>query len=167
MIEKIRAEGMERSKVLETFDYLATVIGPRLTNSPAHKRAVAWTQEQLKAMGLSDVHAEPFQFGRGWTLNKVTIEMVEPRYMPLIGYPRGWSPSTAGRIVADAGVDAGPRSRRHEGAGRQAEGRDSVHEPDAAVRDSRGSAGRQRRPEAAHRRARPARRSSTPNGSRC
>ena len=26
--------------------------------------------------------------------------MVEPRYMPLIGYPRGWSPATAGRIVA-------------------------------------------------------------------
>jgi hypothetical protein len=100
MIEKIRAEGMERSKVLETFDYLTTTIGPRLTNSPAHKRAVAWTQEQMKAMGLSDVHAESFQFGRGWTLNKVTVEMVEPRYMPLIGYPRGWSPSTPGRIVA-------------------------------------------------------------------
>jgi carboxypeptidase Q len=100
VIEKIRAEGLERSKVLETFDYLTAAIGPRLTNSPAHKRAVAWTQEQMKALGLSDVHAEPFQFGRGWTLNKVTIEMVEPRYMPLIGYPRGWSPSTAGRIVA-------------------------------------------------------------------
>jgi hypothetical protein len=26
--------------------------------------------------------------------------MVEPRYMPLLGYPRGWSPATAGRIVA-------------------------------------------------------------------
>ena len=51
-------------------------------------------------MGLSEVHTEPFQFGRGWTLNKVSIEMVEPRYMPLIGYPLGWSPSTAGRIVA-------------------------------------------------------------------
>ena len=100
VIEKIRAEGMERSKVLETFDYLTSAIGPRLTNSPAHKRAVTWTQEQMKAMGLSDVHAEAFQFGRGWTLNKVTIEMVEPRYMPLIGYPRGWSPATAGRIVA-------------------------------------------------------------------
>ena len=100
VIEKIRAEGMERSKVNETFDYLITTIGPRLTNSPAHKRAIAWTQEQMKAIGLSAVHAEPFQFGRGWTLNKVTIEMVEPRYMPLIGYPQGWSPSTAGRIVA-------------------------------------------------------------------
>jgi carboxypeptidase Q len=100
VIEKIRAEGMERSKILETFDYLVTTIGPRLTNSPAHRRAVQWTQDQMKAMGLNDVHTEPFQFGRGWTLNKVSIEMVEPRYMPLIGYPVGWSPSTAGRIVA-------------------------------------------------------------------
>ena len=100
VIEKIRAEGMERSKILETFDYLVTNIGPRLTNSPAHRRAVQWTQDQMKAMGLSEVHTEPFQFGRGWTLNKVSIEMVEPRYMPLIGYPAGWSPSTAGRIVA-------------------------------------------------------------------
>ncbi|HEX8027756.1 MAG TPA: M20/M25/M40 family metallo-hydrolase [Vicinamibacterales bacterium] len=100
VIEKIRAEGMERSKVLETFDYLTTTIGPRLTNSPAHKRAIVWMQEQMKALGLSEVHAENFQFGRGWTLNKLSIEMVEPRYMPLTGYPRGWSPSTPGRVVA-------------------------------------------------------------------
>lgn len=100
VIEKIRAEGMERSKILETFDYLVTTIGPRLTNSPAHRRAVDWSQEQMKSMGLNNVHAEKFDFGRGWTLNKVSIEMVEPRYMPLIGYPVGWSPSTAGRIVA-------------------------------------------------------------------
>lgn len=100
VVEKIRAEGMDHSKVLETFDYLTSAIGPRLTNSPAHKRAIAWTQEQLKGLGLADVHAEPFQFGRGWTLNKVSVELVEPRYMPLIGYPSGWSPSTAGRVVA-------------------------------------------------------------------
>ena len=99
-IEKIKAEGMERSKAVETFEYLTTNIGPRLTNSPAHKRAIAWTQEQMKAMGLNNVHAEPFQFGRGWTLTKVSVELVEPRYMPLIGYPRGWSPSTPGRVVA-------------------------------------------------------------------
>ncbi len=113
VIEKIRAEGMERSKILETFDYLVTAIGPRLTNSPAHKRAVAWTQEQTE--GVSDsvtCTAEPFQFGRGWTLNKVTIEMVEPRYMPLIGYPQGWSPSTPGRIVATPVWMPGPRRRR-------------------------------------------------------
>jgi len=100
VIEKIRAEGVERSKVLETFDYLTTVVGPRLTNSPAHKRAVTWTQDTLKAYGMSEVHAEPFEFGRGWTLDKVTVEMIEPRYMPMIGYPKGWSPATAGRVIA-------------------------------------------------------------------
>jgi carboxypeptidase Q len=111
VIEKIKAEGMDRSKVLETFDQLVTVIGPRLTNSPAHKRSVAWTQETLKAWGLSEVHTEPFQFGRGWTLDKVSVEMIEPRYMPMIGYPKGWSPATAGRLVATPvwlpGLDAG------------------------------------------------------------
>lgn len=100
VIEKIRAEGMERSKVLEAVDYLTSVIGPRLTNSPAHKRSVAWTQETLKAWGMSEVHAEPFQFGRGWTLDKVIVEMLEPRYMPMSGYPKGWSPATAGRVIA-------------------------------------------------------------------
>jgi hypothetical protein len=26
--------------------------------------------------------------------------MVEPRFMPLIGYAEGWSPSTAGELAA-------------------------------------------------------------------
>jgi carboxypeptidase Q len=99
MVAKIRAEGLERSKVLETFNHLANVIGPRLTNSPAHKRSVAWTQEALKAWGIS-THTDPFEFGRGWTLERFSVEMVEPRYMPLIGYPRAWSPSTAGTMTA-------------------------------------------------------------------
>jgi hypothetical protein len=100
MVAKIRAEGLERSQVLETFDQLTTVIGPRLTNSPAHKRSIAWTQETLEAWGLANVHADPFEFGRGWTLDTLRIEMLEPRYMPIIGYPKGWSPSTSGVITA-------------------------------------------------------------------
>jgi hypothetical protein len=100
MLAKIRAEGMERSKAIEAFNHLVTVIGPRLTNSPAHKRAIGWAQDTMKAWGLTEVHTEPWQFGRGWTMEKVSIEMIEPRYLPIIGYPRGWSPSTAGRLVA-------------------------------------------------------------------
>lgn len=99
-IARIRAEGLERSQVVETFHHLVTTIGPRLTNSPAHRRSVEWTQERLKAIGLVKVHAEPFAFGRGWTLERFSVEMIEPRYQPLIGYPKGWSPSTNGRIVA-------------------------------------------------------------------
>ena len=100
VIEKIRAEGMERSKAVELFEHLTTVIGPRLTNSPAHRRAIAWAQQTLESWDMSEVHTEPFEFGRGWTLDRITVELIEPRYMPLIGYPKGWSPSTSGRIVA-------------------------------------------------------------------
>lgn len=100
VIAKIRAEALDRGKVLDIFNQLANVIGPRLTNSPAHKRSIAWTQEQLKAYGLENVRAEPFDFGRGWTLEKFSVEMVEPRYMPLTGYPKGWSESTSGVITA-------------------------------------------------------------------
>jgi hypothetical protein len=100
MVAKIRAEGFERSKVLDTFNQLANVIGPRLTNSPAHKQSIAWTQETLKTWGLNNVHVEPFEFGRGWTLERFSVEMIEPRYMPLTGYPKGWSPSTSGTVTA-------------------------------------------------------------------
>jgi carboxypeptidase Q len=100
MVAKIRAEGMDRGTVLDTFNHLTNVIGPRLTNSPAHKRSVAWTQELLRSYGLTNVHAEPFDFGRGWTLDRFSVEMIEPRYMPLTGYPKGWSAPTSGPITA-------------------------------------------------------------------
>ena len=100
IVTKIRAEAYDRSRVLDTFNQLTNVIGPRLTNSPAHKRSIAWVQDQLKAWGLSNVHAEPFEFGRGWTLEKFSVEMIEPRYMSMIGYPKGWAASTSGVITA-------------------------------------------------------------------
>ena len=111
MVAKIRAEGMERSKAVETFTHLTTVIGPRLTNSPAHRRAIEWTQERLRSYGLANVHAEPWEFGRGWTLERFSIEMIEPRYLPLIGFPRAWSASTQGKIVATSGLAAERNSR--------------------------------------------------------
>ncbi len=53
---------------------------------------------------MTNVHLEPWKFGRGWTLERLTVEMIEPRYLPLIGYADGWSAATAGEIVGVAGV---------------------------------------------------------------
>ena len=101
MAAPIRSEGYgPNSRAMEIFQHLVTDIGPRLTNSPAHRRAVEWTVEQMTALGLANVHAEAWEFGRGWTLDRFSAEMLAPRYMPLIGYPKGWSPSTAGRLEA-------------------------------------------------------------------
>src|SRR5262245_2560945 len=99
-LARIRAEWLERSQADEVFTYLTVNIGPRLTASPAHKRAAEWTRDRLASYGLSNVHLEPWKFGRGWELQKLTLEMIEPRYLPLIGYADGWSAATSGEIVA-------------------------------------------------------------------
>ena len=100
MLARIREEGMQRSQVGQAFDHLTEVIGPRLTGSPAFKQAVDWSTATLRQYGLSDVHQETWPFGKGWSLERLTLEMVEPRYFPLIGYPDAWSPSTRGELLA-------------------------------------------------------------------
>ena len=100
VLAKIRTEGLEHSQVAPVFEHLTIAIGPRLTASPAHKRAAEWTRDRLASYGLQNAHLEPWQFGRGWTLEKLTVEMIEPRYLPLIGYADGWSAPTSGEVVA-------------------------------------------------------------------
>ena len=100
IIAKIRDEGLNRSQVHNTFTYFTEVIGPRLTATPAYKAAAEYAQGKLKEWGVENPRLEAWEFGRGWTLDKFTIEMVEPRYMPLIGYPEAWSASTSGELVA-------------------------------------------------------------------
>ena len=99
MIAKIRAEGLERSQVGPMFDTLANVFGPRLTATPAYLASANWARGKLASWRLERPRLEAWPFGRGWTLERQTIEMIAPRYMPLIGYAEAWSPSTKGELV--------------------------------------------------------------------
>lgn len=99
---RIRDEGLNRSKVAEPFDMFVNQIGPRLTGSPSHKRAAEWARDTLTKWGASNAHLESWEFGRGWELEKFTLEMIEPRYMPLNGFPEAWTPSTPGEVVLNA-----------------------------------------------------------------
>ena len=99
LLQQMRSEGMERSQVLALFDQFVTVIGPRLTGTPEYKRAADYAREKLQAFGLANSSLEPWEFGRGWALDKLVVEIVEPRYMPLIAYAQGWSTSTPGEVL--------------------------------------------------------------------
>lgn len=112
---RIRDEGLHRSQVGAMFTTLVDTIGPRLSGSPAYMRSAEWAAGQMRAFGLSSVVVEPFEFGRGWALERFTIEMVEPRYMPLVGYPEAWSPSTPGEVIAPVMVLAGRTPEDVEG----------------------------------------------------
>ena len=100
MAARILTEALEHSQAAPVFEMFTVNIGPRLTASPAHKQAAEYARDKLTSYGLDNARLEPWHFGRGWTLEKLTIEMTEPRYQPLIGYADGWSASTRGEIVA-------------------------------------------------------------------
>ena len=101
-IDRIKDEGMNRSQVMKTLSYLTDVIGPRLTASPNMKRANEWTRDELGKWGLQNAHLEPWgPFGRGWSLKRFSAQVTEPQGIPLIAYPKAWSPGTNGAITAD------------------------------------------------------------------
>ena len=86
VVAAIIADARERSEAAELFHTLTDVLGPRLSGSPAYDSAAEWVIERFEAWGLANARLEPFEFGRGWTLDALTVEMIAPRYMPLIGY---------------------------------------------------------------------------------
>ena len=107
VLARIRQEGLDRSKVQALFATLTDQFGPRLAGTPVYKQSAEWARDRMREFGLSEPKLEPWQFGRGWVLDKLVVEMIEPRYMPLIGYAEAWSAPTKGEIVASPIVVAG------------------------------------------------------------
>jgi len=103
LIQRIRREGLEYSKVMEYLSYLCDVYGPRLSESPQYRKAGEWTVGKLTELGLENAKLEPWgTFGRGWELQKFYGAMTAPQYMPLIGYPKAWTSGTNGPLEGNA-----------------------------------------------------------------
>jgi carboxypeptidase Q len=101
-IDKIRDEGLNRSKVMQTLSYLTDVIGPRLTNSPNMKRANEWTRDTMLKWGMQNAKLEAWgPFGRGWSLKSFSAMVVEPQAIAVTGYPKAWTTSTRGPVTSE------------------------------------------------------------------
>ncbi len=101
MVDKIKREGTENSQIMNTISFLTDVHGPRLTASPLADEAAEWTIEELKSWGLENCHLEFWgPFGRGWTLEGCSVNMVSPRFAPMIAHVKSWSPSTPRTVRA-------------------------------------------------------------------
>jgi hypothetical protein len=104
-----RGGGGSSSKVMDIMYNLTDRYGPRLTNSPQFRAAGAWAVGQLKEWGLSNVHLEDWATdgGRGgpipsWQITGYSGAMVDPTYMPIIGYPQAWTGGTNGPVTGEA-----------------------------------------------------------------
>ena len=101
-IDRIKEEGLNHSQVMKTLSHLTDVIGPRLTASPAMKEANEWTRDTLKGWGLENAHLEAWgPFGKGWTLKRFSAQVIEPQCIPLIAYPKAWTPGLDGTLVGE------------------------------------------------------------------
>jgi hypothetical protein len=60
MVARIREEGLQRSRVMDTLSYMTDVLGARLTLSEDMKRAQAWLKTEMERIGLVNVVIEPF-----------------------------------------------------------------------------------------------------------
>ncbi|GAB5550274.1 MAG: hypothetical protein SangKO_100340 [Sandaracinaceae bacterium] len=97
--QRIRVESVERSQVMETLSFLSDVYGPRLMGTSDYLEAALWARQRLESWDVENVRLEPFGDDyRGWSTNGVNVEMVSPRYMPMIAYPLAYTRGTNGTV---------------------------------------------------------------------
>src|ERR1700694_5188321 len=102
MVRKIRAEGLNHSKVMETAFYLTDVSGPRISGSPELKHAQDWAVNQLQLWGMVNAKCEPWgKFGKGWEIQKNYAAITVPYYHAIIAIPKAWTPGTNGPITGE------------------------------------------------------------------
>ena len=99
---RIKTEAFQNSQVMDHLFYLTDVYGPRLTNSPGHRAAAEFVVKRLKEYGLQNVKLEKWgPFGQSWRLTHFSASLLEPQYMPLIGFPLAWTPGTDGNVTGE------------------------------------------------------------------
>jgi hypothetical protein len=115
VVYRIKTEAFDHSKVLEHLEYLSDRYGPRLTASPEFGEAADWALQRLRDYGLENVHTEKWgPFGRSWSLQKFSLEMIQPRYSLLAAWPLAWSGTTKGPLRGEPILAPAPANNRQQ-----------------------------------------------------
>ncbi len=96
----LRERALRDDTGYELLRSLTSRVGPRLAGTPGDAAAVAWAQEQLRALGFQNVRAEPVRVPR-WQRGECRVELVSP-------WPQTCSAVALGGSVAtpDSGIEA-------------------------------------------------------------
>jgi len=101
VVNRIKTEAFEHSKVMDHMFYLTDVHGPRLTGSPNYKAAADWIVKRMTEYGMAAKEEKWGPFGRGWASKHFEAHMIEPQYSPLIGMPLAWTAGTDGTVTGE------------------------------------------------------------------
>src|SRR5436190_10219794 len=93
------AEAMNHSELMANLEHLSDAIGPRLTGSPAMRRANDWTAERFTGYGLA-TRLEPYTFGVTWERGATTLRLLAPFARAITAHSWAWTAGTRGKPVA-------------------------------------------------------------------
>lgn len=95
LIKEIRDHQMAVSNL----EYLADVIGPRLSGSPALAKAHDWAAATMTSAGIVNVHREAYAFGPSWTRGVEKARLVSHNGTVLKIAQVAWTPATHGAVT--------------------------------------------------------------------
>ncbi len=107
---ELRDNALQKNEAYALLESLTTEIGPRMAGSPADARAVAWTEQQFKALGYDKVILQPVTFPV-WQRGPEKADVLSPFPQQLLITTLGGSIGTDGKpldaeVVEFASLDA-------------------------------------------------------------
>jgi carboxypeptidase Q len=107
VVAKIKAEGLQNSKIMELLSSLCDVYSPRLSWSPEYRRGAEWAGRKLKEWGMQNITYDYWApLGKGWSLRNFSAMVTAPVPYPVIAYPAAWSPGFSEKEAEVVFLDA-------------------------------------------------------------
>jgi hypothetical protein len=98
-IGAILDQALHRSEVMQNLEYLTDNIGPRLSSSPAMRRANEWTASRFQAYGLKTL-LEPYAFGIPWERGSASLRLTAPFTREVTAHSWAWTEGTNEKTLA-------------------------------------------------------------------
>jgi carboxypeptidase Q len=93
---ELLAQAMNHSEIMKNLQYLSDAIGPRLSGSPAMRKANEWTAQRFRDYGLR-VTMEEFPFGVTWQRGPASARLTAPFGRYVNAWSWAWTAGTGGR----------------------------------------------------------------------
>ena len=95
---KLLREIKEHAEVVARVEYLADMIGPRLTGSEKLRQAQGWAKAEMTRLGAVNVHEEAYDFGLAWTRGVDSARLLTHNGIRFRVDQAAWTPGTRGTV---------------------------------------------------------------------
>jgi carboxypeptidase Q len=94
----IIAQAMDKSEVMQNLQYMSDAIGPRLSGSPAMKKANDWVADRFRAYGMA-ASLEEYPFGVTWERGPIMVRLTAPYTRQVNAWSWAWTEGTGGKAI--------------------------------------------------------------------